>query len=102
MSASTSPPNRKMPKTYPKQDEDPITLHRKPDQRPPHQNQQYARPKRQATAPFLFACEEEKCSLRAEEERDAYEEEDVAHGKESTVKEEDEAEDEEEATYTLR
>lgn len=80
-----------------KEDEHPITLHRKPHKRPPHQNQQNSRPKCRCSPPFLSSGEKSEGSLRAEEEGDADEEENVAHGKEGAIKKEDEAEEEEEA-----
>lgn len=83
--------------THPKQNKYPKHLHRKPDQRPPHQNQQHARPERQRAFPLVPAGEEHKRPLRAEEQRDADEEEDVAHGEQGAVEEQDQAEDEEEA-----
>jgi hypothetical protein len=44
--------------------------------------------------------EEEECALRAEKKCYADKEEDVAHGEKGSVKEEDDAEDEEEDTYS--
>ena len=64
----------------PKQIKDPHTLHTKPGKRPPQQNQEYTCPKGSTTAPFLPPREEEEGTLWPEEERDADEEEDVAHG----------------------
>ena len=83
--------------THPEEHEYPKHLHREPNQRPPHENQQHARPKRQRAFPLVPAREEHKRPLRAEEERDADEEEDVAHGEQGAVEEQDQAEDEEEA-----
>ena len=83
--------------THPKQHEYPKQLHPKPNQRPLHQDEQHAGPKRQRALPLLFAREEDKRPLRAEQERDADEEQDVAHCEQSAVEEEDQAEQEEEA-----
>ena len=83
--------------THSKQHEYPKQFHPKPNQRPLHQNKQYACPKRQSALPLLFAREEDKRPLRAEQERDADQEEDVAHREQCAVEEEDQAEQEEEA-----
>ena len=84
-------------KTYPKQHKYPKQFHPKPNQRPPHENQQHARPESQRALPLVFPREEDERPLWAEEQRDADEEEDVAHGQQGAVEEEDQAEDEEEA-----
>jgi hypothetical protein len=83
--------------THPKQHKYPKQLHPKPNQRPLHQDKQHARPESQRALPLLFAREKDKRPLRAEEERDADEEQDVAHGEQGAVEEEDQAEQEEEA-----
>jgi hypothetical protein len=83
--------------TYPKKHKYPKQFHPKPNQRPPHKNEQHARPKRQRALPLVLPREEHKRPLRTEEEGDADEEEDVAHGQQSAVEEENQAEDEEEA-----
>jgi hypothetical protein len=83
--------------THPKKHKYPKQLHPKPNQRPLHQDEQHARPESQRALPLLFAREEDKRPLRAEEERDADEEQDVAHGEQGAVEEEDQAEQEEEA-----
>lgn len=80
-----------------KEDEHAIGLDQKPDKRPTDQNQQHAGPEGEGAAPFLFSREEGKGALRAEEERDADEEQNVAHGEQGAVEEEDHAEEEEEA-----
>ena len=94
---STNAQHKRTKATHPKKHEYPKHLHRKPDQRPPHQNQQHARPERQRAFPLVPAREEHECPLGPEEERDADEEEDVAHGEQGAVEEQDQAEDEEEA-----
>ena len=83
--------------THPEEHEYPKHLHREPNQRPPHENQQHARPERQRAFPLVPAGEEHKRPLGPEEEGDADEEEDVAHGEQGAVEEQDQAEDEEEA-----
>ena len=83
--------------THPKKHKHAKHLHPKPYERPPHQNQQHARPKRQRALPLVLAGEKHKCSLGPEEQGDADEEEDVAHGEQGAVEEQDQAEDEEEA-----
>jgi hypothetical protein len=92
------PPSRQeQEQTHPKQHEYPKQLHPEPNQRPLHQDEQHARPKRQRALPLLLAREEDKRPLRAEQQRDADQEEDVAHGQQGAVEEEDQAEQEEEA-----
>jgi hypothetical protein len=90
-------PAKKQNVTHPKQHKYPKQLYPKPNQRPLHQDEQHARPESQSALPLLFAREEDKRPLRAEEERDADEEQDVAHGEQGAVEEEDQAEQEEEA-----
>ena len=80
----------------PKQIEYSNTLHQKPTERPSHQNEQYPRPERHTPSPFLASREEEEGPLGAEEECNADQEQDVAHCQECAVKEEDQAEEEEE------
>jgi hypothetical protein len=76
-------------KELPKQVEDAHTLHHEPNKRPSRQYEYDAEPERRTTTPFVAAGEEEKCTLRTQEERYADEEENVAHGEEGTVEEED-------------
>jgi hypothetical protein len=83
--------------THPKQHKYPKQFHPKPNQRPLHQDKQHARPESQRALPLLFAREKDKRPLRAEEECDSHEEQDVAHGEQGAVEEEDQAEQEEEA-----
>lgn len=84
--------------THPEQHKYPEQLNSKSNQRPPHENQQHARPERQSAFPFVLAREEDERSLGPEEERYADQEEDVAHREQGAVEEEDQAEQEEEAT----
>jgi hypothetical protein len=70
-----------------------------PPHSPPHENQQDATPERRRAPPLLFPREEGECALRTEKEGYTDEEEDITHGEERTIKEEDEAEDEEAATF---
>ena len=84
-------------RTYPEKHKYPKQFHSKANQRPPHENQQHTRPECQRALPLVFARKEHKRPLGSEEERDADEEEDVAHGQQSAVEEQDQAEDEEEA-----
>jgi hypothetical protein len=89
--------SKKTKQTHPKKHKHAKHLDPKPYERPPHQNQQHARPKRQRALPLVLAGEKHKCSLGPEEQGDADEEEDVAHGEQGAVEEEDQAEEEEEA-----
>lgn len=92
-------PTQSLPscKTHPEQNEYPKQLHPKPDQRPPHKNEQHARPERQRAPPLVLAREEDESALRAQQQRDADEEQDVAHRQQRPVEEQDQAEQEEEA-----
>lgn len=89
-------------KELPKQDKNPIALHHEPHQRPAQQDQKDTCPEGRATTPLLSPREEEEGALGPEEQGDADEEEDVAHGEQGAVEEEDEAEEEEEAAYLVR
>ncbi|KAK3049416.1 hypothetical protein LTR09_009335 [Extremus antarcticus] len=82
----------------PKQVENPYQLDSESYDRPAHQDQQNptTNPKRRTPPPLVSPRKKQKCPLRPEEEGDADEEEDVAHGEQGTVEEEDEAEEEEE------
>jgi hypothetical protein len=83
--------------THPEQHEYPKQFHPEPNQRPLHQDEQHTSPERKCALPLLFAREEDKCPLRAEQQRDSDQEEDVAHCQQGAVEEEDQAEEEEEA-----
>lgn len=81
-----------------KQIENANTFHHKPNKRPPHQDQEYARPERSTTSPFLLSCKEQECSLWSKKKCYADKKEDVTHGKKGAVEEEDQTEEQEEDT----
>ena len=81
-----------------KQDEDAIQLNQEADKRPPHQYQANPRRERRRALDFLSSRKEGESLLDADDQRQADEEEDVAHCEHGSVEEEEHAAEEEEAT----